>query len=295
MTQPKHLPSVSILIPVYRYRCEDLLRALRSQAEALNLDYEIILGNDCSGDPFDGIYRDYAEKGLCKLFEAPQNMGAGLLRNRLSQEAEKEQLLILDSDTLPADTHFLERYLEAAQADALVCGGFIYPELQSNPLRYKYGTKVESKSAKLRNLNPHQGFISMAFMIDRALMLQHGFPPAMGMGYEDLLFGEALGKAGVGILHIDNPVWHYHNDTPEQFLATTRRYIDNLATHEERFEGLVKVLNTYNRLKRLGLAPLLSVAWKFLSSAIEKNLTGSTPHLKLFSVYKLLYLANRLS
>lgn len=285
-------PTLSILIPVYKRDCRRLLEELYKQAEELSVGYEIILGDDCSGEPYTSQYIAYEQEGLCRLVSAEENMGAGRLRNRLAEEAQGEQLLILDSDTLPASSDFIERYLRHASGTTVVCGGFVYPPKSTNPLRQRYGAEVESRSAEERARKPHSGFISMAFMIPRKQMLATGFPPNMGMGYEDILFGERLRQAGIPILHIDNPVEHYHCDTAEGFLATTRSYLDNLYCHREELAELVSLLRAYDLLKRLHLMRMVAALWPLIRSSLEKQLTGAKPSLLLFSLYKLLYVAS---
>ena len=287
-----HTIALSILIPVFRRDCRPLLEELQAQAKKLSVGYEIILGDDCSGEPFTSVYATYQQEGLCRVFTPHQNMGAGRLRNALAQEAQGDQLLILDSDTMPASANFLARYLQQASADEAVCGGFIYPPTLDNPLRRRYGECVESKPAVERAKAPHAGFISMAFMIPRATMLATGFPPNMGMGYEDLLFGEHLRQAGVALRHIDNPVEHHNCDTPAEFLSTTRRYIDNLHRHQEELGSLVRLARAYRKLHNWHLAGVAAALWPPLRPLLERQLTGAHPSLRLFNLYKLLYLAS---
>ena len=75
-------PTLSILIPVYKRDCRRLLEELYKQAEELSVGYEIILGDDCSGEPYTSQYIAYEQEGLCRLVSAEENMGAGRLRNR---------------------------------------------------------------------------------------------------------------------------------------------------------------------------------------------------------------------
>lgn len=282
-------PTLSILIPIYNRSCRLLLDRLQEEIKGTGIKAEIILGDDCSDKAYTEEYTAYEEEGLCRLFISQENIGAGRLRNRLAQEAKGDQLLILDSDTLPGSPDFLRQYLQRADENHVVCGGFFYPGGIANPLRQRYGERVESKPAEERARTPHAGFISMAFMIPREKMLSIGFPPNMGMGYEDVLFGERLRQAGVPILHIDNPVEHHHHDTAAQFLTTTRRYLDNLHRHREELNGLVRLLRTYHLLRQTHLTGLAALSWRALHKILERQLTSSTPSLLLFSVYKLLY------
>lgn len=132
----------------------------------------------------------------------------------------------------------------------------------------------------------------MAFMIPRTTMLATGFPPNMGMGYEDLLFGEHLRLAGVALRHFDNPVEHHNCDTPAEFLSTTRRYIDNLHRHQEELGSLVRLARVYRKLHNWHLADVAAALWPPLRPLLERQLTSAHPSLRLFNLYKLLYLAS---
>ena len=64
-------PTLSILIPVYKRDCRRLLEELYKQAEELSVGYEIILGDDCSGEPYTSQYIAY-EQGDCADLSVPK-------------------------------------------------------------------------------------------------------------------------------------------------------------------------------------------------------------------------------
>lgn len=287
-------PLLSILIPVYCYDCRALLDELNRQAKSLDIEYEIILGDDHSLSPFRELYGEWEQAGLCILYRGEQNVGAGIVRNELIARARGTWLLLLDSDVLPDSSDFLDRYLRAVRgssAEQVYCGGFRYPDSlpsKDRMLRYRYGVQVESRSLAERQAHPYRSFVSMSFMMPRQLRERIAFDTSMGMGYEDAYFGWTIEQQGVEMIHIDAPVVHQLKETSEQFLATTERYIANLAKHREKLRPCVRLLLWYEKLSWMPLASLFVMLRRLLRS----QLLSSRPSMKLFALYKLLCLAS---
>lgn len=291
---------LSILIPVYRYDCRQLVASLVGQASQLDISYEILLGDDCSGGEWYSFFdRSVAQYPSVRVLHAEENIGAGKMRNLLSQEARYSLLLQLDSDVLPRDESFLYDYLEAAakHPECVIVGGFVYPDqppAADYMLRYLYGRQIEMRPAIIRVQAPYRGFIAMSALFPRRVALAVPYP-AIGMGYEDAYYGYLLEQAEVPILHIDCPVVHQLKESSEAFLSTTRRYVDNLATHASLLgQAPIRLLHVYERLRRLGLAPFAASLWPVLQERIARRLSGAHPDLRLFSLYKLLYLSHRM-
>ena len=53
-----------------------------------------------------------------------------------------------------------------------------------------------------------------------------------------------LGEKGYSISHIDNPIYHDVPDTNEDFLAKTRRSIENLKEHQDIHVRLLRSKKT---------------------------------------------------
>lgn len=286
---------LSILIPVRNYRCDQLLKELQRQMAALSNPCELLLGDDASDEEFALLYRQFEQQGLCKLIRSEENLGAGAMRNLLASQACGRYCLVMDSDTLPALPSFLANYLSAANEQSVVCGGFLYPQAvppKAFRLRYYYGHKVESKTVETRAKRPYDAFVSMCFLIPTRLFLEVGFHPQVGMGYEDALFGKQLQVQGIPLRHIDNPVLHSLKESSEEFLATTERYIQNLFLHRDKFVGAVKLLHVYFKLWCLPAGKLWGRLFPVLQPALKRQLSSAYPCLKLFALYKLLFLAH---
>ena len=260
------------------------------------MDGEVILGDDSSDPRYAQLYDSLQQEGLIRLVRPTTHLGAGRMRNYLAQQAEGDQLLIIDSDTMPASESFVVDYLQAAHPDRVVVGGFRYPTERPTSdrlLRYKYGHKVETRSLAERQQAPADAFVSMSFLIPRHIFLEEGFPAEMGMGYEDAYFGYRLAERGVAITHIDNPVIHALKETSDQFLDTTERYVENLYRHRALLAPYpIRLLQLYLRLERARLVPLLGSLAPLLKPLLRRQLTSHHPSLRLFALYKLLHLCS---
>lgn len=287
---------ISILIPTRNYDCRPLVEALHRQLLQAHVEGEIILGDDSSDPRYAQLYDSLQQEGLIRLVRPAIHLGAGRMRNYLAQQAEGDQLLIIDSDTMPASESFVVDYLQAAHPERVVVGGFCYPTespTSDRLLRYKYGHKVETRSLAERQQAPADAFVSMSILIPRHIFFEEGFPAEMGMGYEDAYFGYRLAERGVVITHIDNPVIHALKETSDQFLDTTERYVENLYRHRDLFEPYpIRLLQLYLRLERARLVPLLGSLAPLLKPLLRRQLTSRHPSLRLFALYKLLHLCS---
>lgn len=293
----KHTEVLSILIPTYNCQCANLVEELLRQAAGLDVKAEIVVVDDASTDV--AIVREnsrIANMPNCRLVRLDSNIGISKMRNRLLQEAKYQWLLCLDADVCPSDADFLKRYVAAIGKAKVVCGGLLYRQdnnLNINPLRYKYGITCEAQTLDERQANPYQSFKTSNYLIDKDLALKVAFDESfVGYGHEDTLFGKMLQQLNEPILHIQNPVYHDDSDTAEEFLAKTRRGIDNLRTHSADLEGYSRLLLTYNKLKRCRVVWLVVLTYKLFRRLIERNLQGANPSMKLFGFYKLGYLCN---
>ena len=118
---------ISILIPTRNYDCRPLLETLHRQLLQAHVAGEIILGDDSSDPNYAQLYDALQQEELIRLVRPTTHLGAGRMRNYLAQQAEGDQLLIIDSDTMPASARFVVDYLQAAHSDRVVVGGFCYP------------------------------------------------------------------------------------------------------------------------------------------------------------------------
>ena len=264
--------ALSVLIPMYRYDCSQLVADLRKQGDALGVGYEIIVADD--------------EK---------LRLGRARVRNWLADKAQGEKLLFIDCDAGVDDAHFLERYLEASTQAPVVCGGqHNVPTLPSPDvsLRFRYEAAARhQREAARRNERPYERFSSFNFLIDSATFRNIGFDERFTeYGHEDTLFGAELERRGIGILHIDNPLLNTDIETNAVFLDKSRTALRSLKRMEKELEGHSTLLRGYRKVCRLGLKGLLARLFRRYGTRWERRLTESArPSLTLFKLYKLTY------
>ena len=283
------MKDLSILIPTFNDACDALVTALHEQAEALGIDYEIIVADDGSTD--DAVVEGNRRiNGLshCKVIEQQQNMGRAAIRNFLTQQARYEWLLFIDSDMVVCREDFVKRYVSHEGHD-IVYGGVVIGAVEEGNLRSVYEKAAEKDHTLEKRLqSPYQDFHTANFMIKRELMLQHPFDERFRYyGYEDVLMGKAMKQAGVAIDHIDNPLSFEVFEDNEAFVAKTEEGLRTLYTFRDELKGYSRLLDRIEMLP-MGLVRL----WHRLFGPIEKRkLLGPHPSLTVFNLYKIGYYA----
>lgn len=287
---------LSVCVPVYNCDVRKLAKQLSDQVKALSIPAEILFYDDGSENRFREINREIGSYKSVKYFELPANMGRAAIRNRLAQSARFTYLVYLDADSELPGNDFLKRYAENVYNAKVICGGTIYDSEPPEPekmLRWVYGRKREQLSPAERQ---KKGFSITAnnFLVSRDIILKYPFRETIsGYGHEDTVLGYDLHKAGIQILHIDNPVVHKGLETSEEYLSKTGDALKNLLLIDENFINdpefgdhsfLLKIRKLCKTLKLRRI-----VAWLFRKNTrvIEKNLTGPKPRLWVFDLYKI--------
>lgn len=291
------MKGLSILIPVYDWDCSQLIKDLNLQGLELGIPYEIIIADDCSTDKavLESNRENAGSLENCRFLALDQNLGRAAIRNFLADQSKFDKLLFLDCDAAVRDNQFLERYVEAADKAQVVCGGAIHSDeipQKGVELRWVYEKNADKeRSAEFRSRNPYARFTPFSFLIDREAFMQIRFDESYsGYGYEDVQFGSELEKRGVSILHIDNQLVHLGLEKSEVYLEKTRQAVRNAFEHKDEVGGSSRLLTHYNRVVGLRLRWLFRFVWKMFGKMMKKNLLGSTPSLRIFSLYKLCYI-----
>lgn len=253
--------------------------------------------DDASDEAWHAMNRDLLGLPLVKYIELAENAGRSRIRNMLCQQASYPWLLFVDCDSMPPDQLFLQRYLQAARQEAVICGGRSYlpqPPPDETHLHWWYGSRREVHPAVVRNLHPYHSFMTNNFMVPKKILDHIPFSELInGYGHEDTLFGYELKKKGIPVLHIDNPLLHTGLQTRLEFLQKTQQGISNLwriHTHMGKpleFASMVRLLKTYNRLERLGLSKAFCTLTSPFLPYMQKNLWGNKPRLYYLDLYKL--------
>ena len=277
---------LSILIPTYNYDCRRLVSDLHQQAEQAGIDYEIIVADDASPKPI------YKEKNReintllhCRLIELPENVGRARIRNRLADEAQHPWLLFVDCDAEVISPTFITDYLRHTDAE-VVCGGLCHADILPSPtvsLRYAYEKRADRRrAARYRNRRPYEQFTPFNFCIRRDTFQAIRFDESIReYGHEDTLFGIELQHRQAQI----------HTGLEENlvFLNKTRLALRNLAAMENSMQGHSSLLSAYGLLKKCRLHQLAARWFIKQEQRLTQQLTGPSPRLPLFIVYKLGY------
>lgn len=285
---------LSVLIPVYCYNVNPLLRALLGQLEGQQkiLDWEIRIYDDASpADKSWPLLDDLVKHPSLVYKLIPENLGRAKIRNLLAQEAAYDNLLFLDADgDIPGG--FIEAYRSYLGQNMVVCGGRCYDERAIAPeqmLHWLYGTARESAKAKKRSKKPYEGFQTNNFMAPRSLLIQHPFDEdAQGYGHEDTLWGWQLNALGREIVHIDNAAAHRGLECAEVFLEKQAVAVANL----QRLQALQPDLATrlsQTAARMQGLRPLLQPVLTYLAPHFNRELRSQPPgslyYLDLLKLY----------
>jgi GT2 family glycosyltransferase len=203
---------LSILIPTYNYEVYELVKVLNKQAQDAKIEFEIIVLDDGS-QKFQIENNKINEFQFCTYEILKVNIGRSAIRNLLAKKAAFENLLFLDSDTIPIDTNFISNYLlQITTSEKIVSGGILYPELkpkESQSLRWKYGNSREALLAKVRNESPYLRLLTLNFMIKKSVFKKVSFNETIpNLRHEDTLFSYNLKQQNICVEHFDNPVYH---------------------------------------------------------------------------------------
>lgn len=288
---------LSILIPTYNYDCYDLVKELHRQALECNIEFEIIVADDCSNIKFTRLQLINLLSN-CHLIRPLQNLGRAKIRNFLANQSQYNHLLFLDSDSFPASDDFIKKYIEFIPRNITILGGRIYNESQDehHTLLTKYGiTRERNKNILVKSTAP---FTSPNFLIPKNIFNTIKFNENIrGYGHEDTIFGIELSRHNIPYYRFDNPIIHLQIEENLIFIQKTNESITNLyriytTKQYPELETLSPVLKLYLTLKKFHCtAPFSKIYHKYANTLI-KYCDNQNPNLAAFSLYKLCYLCH---
>lgn len=292
---------LSVCIPVYNFDVRPLARVLSIQAQHAACPVEILFADDFSLQEYRNINCEITHLPHVNYREMPENKGRSAIRNYLTRAAVYPNILFLDADSmLPADD-FIDKYAAIISDDTVYCGGTVYPELspgQGSMLRWKYGKAREQLSPDQRQ---RKGFSITAnnFLAPRELLIRYPFREAIReYGHEDTVFGYDIAMAGIAIQHIYNPVIHVGLEDSRTYLEKTRRALKNLLEisrnliPDKEFTGHSGLLRLRRILCRFRLRRFFAWLFNQFRNALEKQLTGPSPRVIVFDLYKAGYICS---
>lgn len=289
---------ISVCIPIYNLDVRQLVTDLLSLFDER---VEIILIDDRSRDEIRQINSDLHALDVTYI-ELKENIGRSKIRNLFLNYANNPFLLFLDCDAKIIDREYIINYLNAITSSTdIIFGGSVYTKVQPEGkymLRWKNGRQRESKSAAQRQLNPNKSFMTNNFLISTHVLNRFPFDERITKyGHEDTLLGIVLEKNGIAIEHIENPVENFDLDTNEVFISKTEDALDNLLEIVKYYddvpalENSIAILRLGHKINRYKLTWLFACWYKIVGKSLRDYLQNSEdPSLKLFMVYKLIYL-----
>lgn len=290
---------LSILIPTYNYNITQLVNDLHLQAVQSCADVEIIVMEDGSTLFLEENKKNEKLK-FCKYIALKENIGRSAIRNKLADSAKYKHLLFIDCDAELNNLNFIQRYLAFCKDSCVVVGGTAYDEKENNPdfsLRLKYGRKREAKMAQERLQSSHLShFSTFNFLITKNIFNQIRFDETVrGYGHEDTLFGHGIAELGCEVHHIDNSLIHKGLDDNITFILKTENGTKNLylmyKTGKYPFlSNQSKLLKSFLRIEKKGLNNIFASAFPLLQKYLYIKMCAKNPSLRVFDLYKLLYL-----
>ena len=287
------IDKLSILIPVYNYKVIDLVKKVYNQCGKLKIEFEVLVFDDGSKEKFKAENKVLGNLFGVNYMELSENLGRARIRNWLLKSALYDYVLFLDCDSKIKKKDFIKSYLDALGPNKLINGGRIYskskPRAKSKLLHWAYGTKYESRPAKLRNKKPVQYFHSNNFAAHRQVLDKNPFNESVvGYGYEDLLMAKELKDEDVIIEHIDNPVIHLGLEKSKDFLTKNLNAVENLVKLDRQGNKLnIRLERTAFEIEDWRLDGMLHKYLSRKEESYKKNLLGENPSLWKFQALKL--------
>lgn len=282
---------LSILIPAYNHACNALVEELCEQASHLDISFEVVVAEDGSTDE-EALKANarIARWPNCRYLLRQQNVGRARIRNFLAQQSRYEWLLFLDCDMSIPSARFIKNYIESDVAD-VAYGGYVVGTGETSNLRYRYEKACEHMHrAEIRAQRPYMHFHTCNFLVRRDLMLSHPFDERFhAYGYEDVLFGKQLRKAGITIDHLDNPTGFFDFEDNAAFVSKTEEGLRTLHAFRADLRGYSQLLTFVDGI-HLGIVRWLIRLWHRLFGGLERRiLCSKRPSLRVFSLYRLGY------
>lgn len=285
------MQGISILIPVYNYPVEVLVKTLSAQLAASGKPGEILILDDGSAPSFQTGNQQLAKIPAVIYNQHQINQGRLATRNHLASLATYDYLLFIDADSKIDHDDFLNKYFEEIyKATPLVTGGRDYPKEQPScefMLHWKYGRERENY------LKAKPAFMSNNFLVRKDLFNRlNQSIDIPGYGHEDSWWGIQFEKMEIPLKLINNPVIHAGLSTNANFLNNSVQALSNLLLlekHEnpELLKKHIRIYRVYKKLQSSGFKNLFVRIVKSMEKRIIKNLLSCNPSLRHFDWYRL--------
>lgn len=285
---------LSILIPTYNYNVVPLVLELHKQCLECEISFEILVFDDAS-KLFLSENQQINSLENCRFEVLEKNIGRSAIRNLLAKKAKFNNLLFLDSDTIPIHTYFIKNYVaQINENDKVVYGGIKYQKekpKKNQVLRWKYGNSREALSVEKRQENPYLSLLTLNFLIHKNIFSTVSFNESIpNLRHEDTLFSYNLMQQKIKIIHIENPVFHLGLDDFEVAIKKENESIMGLkylTDHQLLPTDYVRLSKIAAKINKLKLNFAFAFFYKITQFVFLKNLSSNNPSLFIFDLYRL--------
>ena len=109
-------------------------------------------------------------------------------------------------------------------------------------------------------------------------------------GYEDVMLGKDICAHGHKIVHINNPVLLCDYEGNYHFVEKTEEACRTLYLFRKELQGYSKLISIQRLVGRVPFAySMIRASYPWMSLHIKAQLTGKSPSVFLYNIYKLLY------
>lgn len=297
------IKELSILIPIFNDDASRLVEAVSRQAQSIDgLCYEIVVFDDGSTDESIKSKNLSLEKiPFCRLVFSPHHACRAAMRNAMSRCGKYDWHLMIDARLTLVHDDFLLRYLQsgvsvgcAAVGGVCVDGGDKSAELYCHNLRFRY-EKYEERYHSLseRLSNPYKSFRTTNFFYHRSVLQRVAYDESIiGYGYEDVMLGKSLEKAGVKVLHIDNPVAYTSFESNLRYIEKLEEALNTLHAIASELQGYSPLLSAVNHIDSWNMLWSVRCMHRLFGQLERCLLSGNRPKLFMLKLYKLGYYAS---
>ena len=274
-------PAVSVLVPFFRDDPTPLIAALDDEAQALGRSAEVVLLDDGSGD-------DALAERVTKAVEAARlpmrfirlraNEGRSKGRNRLTASARGGSFLFLDSDMLPDDRRFLQRWADLVANDdpAVAFGGFSLLQA-SNDRAFAVHRAMAARSDCVpyqeRARTPEKYVYTSNLLVRRDVFEAEAFDAEFaGWGWEDVEWAMRVARR-FRVIHLDNPATHLGLESADRLAGKYEQSVANFARVVDRHPDFVSRYPSYKAARLFKAAPGVK-RWRglFKRAALDERL-----------------------
>lgn len=256
-------PALSVLIPFFRDDPTTLITALADEALSLGRSTEVVLLDDGSGDDelADRVTRAVLSAQLpMRFIRLKSNEGRSRGRNRLTASARGGSFLFLDSDMLPDDRRFLQRWadLVANHDPAVAFGGFSLLQASTDrafAVHRAMAQRSDCVPYQERARTPEKYVYTSNLLVRRDVFEAEAFDTDFaGWGWEDVEWAMRVARR-FRVIHLDNPATHLGLDRADQLAGKYEQSVANFARVVDRHPDFVSQYPSYKAARLLKSAP----------------------------------------